>query len=79
MNLIKGICYPLSLSIIKYLSDKYYTTPLLTSLLFGTMSIILTLIGFIVYSLIKYHDLSFFNAFDFSHIDNKVKIAFFSY
>ena len=75
LNLIKGACYPLSLSIIKYLSDRYYKSPLLTSLIFGTMSIILTLIGFIIYSLIKYHDLSFFNAFDFSKVDNKVNIA----
>ena len=75
LNLIKGACYPLSLSIIKYLSDRYYKSPLLTSLIFGTMSIILTLIGFIIYSLIKYHDLSFFNAFDFSKVDNKVIIA----
>jgi len=75
LNLIKGACYPLSLTIIKYLSDRYYKTPLLTSLIFGTMSIILTLIGFIIYSLIKYHDLSFFNAFDFSKVDNKVIIA----
>ena len=38
---------------------------------------ILTLIGFIIYSLIKYHDLTFFNAFDFSMVDDKIKITFF--
>ena len=75
LNLIKGACYPLSLVIIKYLSDKYYITPLLTSLIFGTMSIILTLIGFVIYSFATYNDLSFFNAFDFSKVDNKVEIA----
>ena len=77
LNLLKGTCYPLSLSIIKYLSDKYYKSPLLTSLIFGTMSIILTLLGFIIYSLIKYHDLSFFNEYDFSQVDDKVRIAFY--
>ena len=75
LNLIKGACYPLSLVIIKFLSDKYYITPLLTSLIFGTISIILTLIGFVIYSFVKYNDLSFFNAFDFSKVDNKVAIA----
>ena len=77
LNLIKGATYPLSLVIIKYLSDKYYIPPLKTSLVFGLMSTILTLLGFIIYSLIRYHDLRFFNAFDFSKVDDKIKIAFF--
>ena len=77
LNLIKGATYPLSLVIIKYLSDRYYIPPLKTSLVFGLMSTILTLLGFIIYSLIQYHDLRFFNAFDFSKVDNKIEIAFF--
>ena len=55
LNLIKGATYPLSLVMIKYLSDKYYITPLKTSLIFGIISVILTLLGFIIYSLSKYN------------------------
>ena len=42
------------------------------------MSLILTLIGFLIYSLIKYHDLTFFNnVHNFSNVDNKIIIAIF--
>ena len=53
-------------------------SPLQASLIFGLISIILSLIGFIIYSLIKYNDLTLFNnIFDFSNIDNKLKITIF--
>ena len=78
LNLIHGAIYPLILVLIKYTSDKYYITPLLTSLLFGLISVVLTLIGFIIFTLIKYHDFTFFkNVFDFSKVDNKLIISIF--
>ena len=75
INLINGAVYPLFIVLIKYINNKYYVMPLKTSLLFGLISLSVTLIGFIIYSLIKYHDLTFFNAFDFSNIDNKLTIS----
>ena len=78
LNLIHGTIYPLILVLIKHTSDKYYITPLLTSLLFGLISVVLTIIGFIIYTLIKYHDFTFFkNVFDFSKVDNKLIISIF--
>ena len=78
LNLIIGVIYPLELVLIKYICDKYYITTLKTGLIFGLMSLILTLIGFLIYSLIKYHDLTFFNnVHNFSNVDNKIIIAIF--
>ena len=56
LNILIGAIYPLELVIIKYISDKYYITPLRTGLIYGLMSLILTLIGFLIYSLIKYNN-----------------------
>ena len=75
INLIDGAVFPLFIVLIKFIYNKYYVMPLKTSLVFGLISLSVTLIGFIIYSLIKYHDLTFFNAFDFSNIDNKLTIS----
>ena len=75
INLINGAVYPLFIVLIKFINNKYYVMPLKTSLIFGLISLSVTLIGFIIYSLIKYHNLTFFNAFDFSNIDNKLTIS----
>ena len=72
LNVICGIIYPLFLVIIKYLSEKYYISPLKISLLLGIMSLFFDCIGYIIYSLIKYNDLSYFNDFfNFSEEKNK--------
>ena len=74
-NLVNGALFPLILALIKYLNNKYYISPFKTSLIFGLISIILSLIGFMIYSLIKYHNFTFFNAiFDFSKNENKQAI-----
>ena len=74
-NLANGALFPLILALIKYLNNKYYISPFKTSLIFGLISIILSLIGFMIYSLIKYHNFTFFNAiFDFSNNENKQAI-----
>ena len=69
---ICGIIYPLFLVIIKYISEKYYISPLKISFLIGIIALILECIWYIIYSLIEYNDLSYFNEiFDFSKGQNK--------
>ena len=77
LNLLIGAIYPFKLVLIKYLSGKYYITPLKIGLILGLISLFLTLIGSLIYSLIKYQDLSFFIAFNFSNADNKVTTVVF--
>ena len=68
--------YSLFLVIIKYLIEKYYISPLKISLLFGTLGLLINIIGYVIYSLIKYHDFSYFKyCFDFSEEDNIVKMS----
>lgn len=74
LNILYGAISPFGLVLIKYLSNKYYIIPLKTSLIVGLMSIIVTLIGFIIYSLIKYHDLTFLKELGFSNKDEIIKI-----
>ena len=61
--IIKGCIYSLIFVLIKYLYEKYYISPFKTSLLFGIISLLFICLGFLFYSLIKYHDLRFFNIF----------------
>ena len=73
---IVGVAYSLFIVLIKYIIQKYYISPLKLSLVFGIYAIIITCIGFIIYSLIVYHDLSYFkDCFDFSEYDNKLIIS----
>ena len=65
----------LFLVLIKYLIQKYYISPLKISFFLGITSTIIHCIGFIIYSHIKYHDLSYFNdCFDSSNTD-KLEIS----
>ena len=76
LNLIDGFIYPLFIVIIKYVSEKYYLSPLKLSLLFGILATIIDCIGYIIYSLIKFHNFSYFNdCFDFSQVENKLTIS----
>ena len=76
LNLINGIIYPLYLVIIKYLIEKYYISPLKIGLIIGIIALFLNCIGYIIYSLIKYNDLSYFKyIFDFSIEFNKLKLS----
>ena len=61
--------------LIKYLNQKYYISPLKLSLLSGIISIIIHFIGFVFYSLIKYHDLSYFKDCFESNDTNKITIS----
>ena len=52
LNFTEGINYPLFLVIIKYIVEKFYYPPLKISLIIGIESIIITVIGYSIYSLI---------------------------
>ena len=76
LNFISGILNTLLIVIIKYLTEKYYISPLKISLNFGIIAIFFNCIGFIIYSLIKYHDFSYFNdCFNYSQKLNKILIS----
>ena len=74
-KIVKGCIYSLIFVLIKYLNEIYYISPFKTSLLFGIIALLLISLFFIIYSLIKYQDLSYFNdCFDFSKVEDKAKV-----
>ena len=61
---------------IKYISEKYYISPIKIGLLIGIIKLFINFILYIIYSLIEFGDFSFFkDSFDFYPIENKVKIS----
>ena len=71
LNFISGVSYSLFLVLIKYMTHVYYFSPFKLCLFFGIISFIFTFLGFFIYSLIDYHDLTYFkNIFDFSESNN---------
>ena len=63
--------FSLLIILIKRTNQKYYVSPFKLSLLFGTIALIFHCIGFLIYSLIKYHDLSYFkDCFDSPEDEN---------
>ena len=74
LNFVKGIIYPLFLVIIKYLVEKYYLSTLKICLLIGIISLIINLIGYTIYSLIKDDFSLFTDCFNFS-TENKLEIT----
>ena len=75
LTFIKSINFPLFLIITKYLVEKYYISPLKICLLIGITSIIINVIGYTIYCLIKDNDFSLFTqCIDFSKEENKLKI-----
>ena len=78
LNVFSAFAYSLFVVMIKYLTHNYYFSPLLCLLFIGLFSIIITLSGFMAYSLIKYKDISLLNEnFDFSQ--NKMGAKFYIY
>ena len=76
LNLTNGILYSLFLIIIKYLIEKYYMSPLKIGLIIGIISLFINCIGYIVYSFVKYNDLSYFiDCIDLSQEENKIKLS----
>ena len=75
LNFIIGIFYSLFVVIVKYMIEKYYMHPLKICLLVGIIILFFECIIFLIYSLIKYNNLSYFNdCFDFSKVQNKFAI-----
>ena len=75
LNIIKGINFSLFIVIIKHMVEKYYISPLKICLIIGILSIIINIIGYTIYSLII-NDFSLFtDYFDFSKVENKLKIS----
>ena len=76
VNLIIGIMQSLFSVTIKYISEKYYISPIKIGLLIGIIKLFINFILYIIYSLIEFGDFSFFkDSFDFYPIENKVKIS----
>ena len=72
-----SIGYSLAIVLFKYLIVHYYISPYLLLLYLGIISIALITIGFIIYSLIKDHNLSLITgSFNFSNIKSN-KIIFY--
>ena len=66
----------LFLVIIKYISEKYYISPLKISLIVGIIALLMNIIGYIIYSLISFNNLSYFeDFFYFSEDVNKFVIS----
>ena len=67
INLFSSAAYSLFLVLIRYLTHYYYFSPLLCLLFIGLISIIISFIGFSIYSLIKDGNFDFIlDNFDFS-------------
>ena len=76
LNLIAGIGYSLFLVLIKYVTHVYYVSPFKLSFYFGLIAIGFIFFGYMIYSLLEYHDLSYFkDVLDFSEVDNKFPIS----
>ena len=77
-NILSAAIYSLFLVLIKYLTHKYFVSPYLCLLLVGCLSLIITLIGFIIYSLIKNNDLTYIIP-KFDSIQNQLGISYYIY
>ena len=76
LTIINGILTSLFLVIIKYISEKYYISPLKISLLVGIIALLMNIIGYNIYSLISFNNLSYFeDFFYFSEDVNKFVIS----
>jgi len=69
---ITSIGYSLLLVLCKYLTHNYYMSPYLCILFIGIISTIITIIGYLIYSLIINHNLDIIiDSFNFSKIETK--------
>ena len=77
-NIASAICYSLFLVLVKNLTHNYYLSPLLCLLLVGCISLILTIIGIIIFSLIKNNNFSEIIQ-NFQNSENKNEMYFYIY
>ena len=72
--IIGSICFSLFFVLAKYFNNVYYISPYKLSFSVGIVTIIFSILGFIIYSLIEYHDLSYFiECFNISEVEDKTK------
>ena len=77
-NILSAVFYSFFLVLIKYSTHRYFLSPYLCLLLVGCFSLIITLIGFIIYSLIKNNDLAYIIP-KFDSIQNHLGIRYYIY
>ena len=74
LHFVGGVFRSTTFVLVKYIFNTFFMSPFKFCVLLGIIMIILHLFIFLVYSLIKYHDLSYFNdSLDLSEAENKVK------
>ena len=75
-NFISAISFSLFIVLIKYVTHVYYISPFKLSFIYGLISLGFILIGFFFYSIIKYHDLSYFkDCLYFSFNNNQLEVS----
>ena len=71
-----AVAYSLFLVLIKYVTHTFYISPFKLNFIFGLISLGCIVIGFIIFSLVKFHDFSYFkDCLDFSEVDNKLVLS----
>ena len=76
LKFIGAVGYSLFLVLIKHVTHVYFISPFKLSLLFGAISIGFVFLGFFIYTLVTYHDFTYFKeCFDFSKVDNKFVLS----
>ena len=75
---IASVAYSLLLVLVKFLTKDYFLSPYLCLLLLGLFSFVFNFIYYLIYSLLKYNDLSIItNAFDFSELKDGLYFSFY--
>jgi hypothetical protein len=73
---ISSIGFSLFLVLLKYLLIRFYISPYLCLIYIGIFSVVLNTLGFIIFSLFKYKNLSIIiDNFTFENIDNPIKLT----
>ena len=71
-----AVAYSLYLVLIKYVTHTFYISPFKLNFIFGLISLGCIVIGYIIFSLAKFHDFSYFkDCLDFSEVDNKLVLS----
>ena len=71
-----AVAYSLYLVLIKYVTHTFYISPFKLNFIFGLISLGCIVIGYIIFSLVKFHDFSYFkDCLDFSEVDNKLVLS----
>ena len=76
INFLGAVCYSLFLALIKHLIYAYMISPFKLCFIFGSIGLGFIFFGYLFYTLIKYHDFTYFKeSLDFSYVDNKLALS----